>query len=492
MKHILLTAGLLATALSSYAQVGIGTSSPQAFFHVAPGKTVLFGADTVSSVTKKLVWYATKGAFRAGLAGADGWRNEVVGLHSFAAGEFTQATATGSTALGTVTKASGISSVAIGSGSNAIGDYSAAFGSGTYARGDYSTALGKETQANGRISLAAGEQALATANGAIAIGTSVKATDSSAVAMGFGTEASGIHATALGQLTTASGRASFAAGASSRATSLASIALGFNAVAIGDGSFAAGYRAGTLAPYSIALGGNVTALGLSSVAIGASATTRGNYGYAIGNQVESSSNRSMALGNAVGTGDGNEGSFIVGDASSLNTPSPYLNTTAPNQFMTRFAGGYQLFTNANASMGVQVLPNGNAWQTISDSTRKENFRAADGASFLKKISQMRLGSWNYKGQEAKQYRHYGPMAQDFYAAFGKDEVGTIGEDKSINQADFDGVNLIAIKALIEEVNQLKAENAKLRATNEDLQKETASLQSDMDWVKKQLRGYAKQ
>ncbi|WP_255403118.1 hypothetical protein [Siphonobacter sp. BAB-5405] len=42
------------------------------------------------------------------------------------------------------------------------------------------------------------------------------------------------------------------------------------------------------------------------------------------------------------------------------------------------------------------------------------------------------------------------------------------------------------------MNQLKAENAKLRATNENLRKETASLQSDMDWVKRQLRGYAKQ
>ncbi|WP_243406503.1 tail fiber domain-containing protein [Siphonobacter curvatus] len=135
-----------------------------------------------------------------------------------------------------------------------------------------------------------------------------------------------------------------------------------------------------------------------------------------------------------------------------------------------------MFTNANASMGVQVLPNGNAWQTISDSTRKENFRAAGGASFLKKISQMRLGSWNYKGQDVKQYRHYGPMAQDFYAAFGKDELGTIGEDKSINQADFDGVNLIAIKALIEKVEKLEVAVKDLQQENASLSNQNATLE----------------
>ncbi|MBD2757099.1 tail fiber domain-containing protein [Spirosoma validum] len=135
--------------------------------------------------------------------------------------------------------------------------------------------------------------------------------------------------------------------------------------------------------------------------------------------------------------------------------------------MMRFSGGYVLYSSAPASqstaIGVQLLSGGNAWTTISDSTRKEKFRPADGANFLQKISAMRLGSWNYKGQDLKQYRHYGPMAQDFFADFGQDELGAIGEDKSINQADFDGVNLIAIQALIKKVERLEAYNQHLRA-----------------------------
>lgn len=154
----------------------------------------------------------------------------------------------------------------------------------------------------------------------------------------------------------------------------------------------------------------------------------------------------------------------------------------------RFAGGYVLYTGSipqnGSPFGVQLLPLGNAWVTTSDSTTKENFRAADGKAFLKKISQMRLGSWNYKGQDAKLYRHYGPMAQDFFAAFGHDALGTIGEDKSINQADFDGVNLIAIKALIQEVDQLKADNQRLRQQLSDVGQLRTELESARQQEKK--------
>ncbi|GGM74576.1 hypothetical protein GCM10010967_02540 [Dyadobacter beijingensis] len=99
---------------------------------------------------------------------------------------------------------------------------------------------------------------------------------------------------------------------------------------------------------------------------------------------------------------------------------------------------------------------------------------------------MRLGSWNYKGQNMKQNRHYGPMAQDFFTAFGHDELGVIGEDKSINQADFDGVNLIAIQALIKEVEALKAENKGLKLAETSLKAETQSLKAKMEQFEKQL------
>lgn len=46
------------------------------------------------------------------------------------------------------------------------------------------------------------------------------------------------------------------------------------------------------------------------------------------------------------------------------------------------------------------------------------------------------------------------MAQDFYKAFGHDELGEIGCDTLINQQDFLAVNLIAIQALEKRTNEI--------------------------------------
>ena len=93
----------------------------------------------------------------------------------------------------------------------------------------------------------------------------------------------------------------------------------------------------------------------------------------------------------------------------------------------------------------------------------------NGESFLNKIASMALTTWNYKGQTAT-FRHYGPMAQDFFAAFGKDELGTIGCDTLINQQDFLGISLIAIQALEKRTESLQKENDELKARLDRLEK----------------------
>jgi trimeric autotransporter adhesin len=50
-------------------------------------------------------------------------------------------------------------------------------------------------------------------------------------------------------------------------------------------------------------------------------------------------------------------------------------------------------------------------------------------------------SWNYI-DEGRQVRHIGPMAQDWHAAFALND-----DPLTINQGDFDGINLVAVKAL---------------------------------------------
>jgi hypothetical protein len=134
---------------------------------------------------------------------------------------------------------------------------------------------------------------------------------------------------------------------------------------------------------------------------------------------------------------------------------------------------------------------GNAWSTISDVHKKENFEPVDEEEFLQKWRSIPLTTWNYKGQDPSRYRHYGPMAQDFYKAFGQDQYGTIGNDTTINQADFDGINFIGIQALEHRTSELKDENARLKKAIELLQADLTSRDRDVQQLKEQLDNLTK-
>jgi trimeric autotransporter adhesin len=103
---------------------------------------------------------------------------------------------------------------------------------------------------------------------------------------------------------------------------------------------------------------------------------------------------------------------------------------------------------------------------VSDRNQKENFHAVDGEAVLKKVGGLNLTSWNYIGHNPQQFRHYGPVAQEFFAAFGQDAVGTIGTPTTINSGDLEGILMVAVQAL----EKRTAENADLRARIEALEK----------------------
>ena len=88
-----------------------------------------------------------------------------------------------------------------------------------------------------------------------------------------------------------------------------------------------------------------------------------------------------------------------------------------------------------------------AFTAVSDKTQKENFQPVDGEEVLGKIRGFELSSWNFIGHDRKEFRHYGPMAQDFFAAFGHDGVGQISSETTINSGDIAGILMIAVQAL---------------------------------------------
>src|SRR5262245_42409383 len=95
----------------------------------------------------------------------------------------------------------------------------------------------------------------------------------------------------------------------------------------------------------------------------------------------------------------------------------------------------RLFANNKIRLGnnaVTVIEGQVAFTFPSEKTQKENFQPVDGEEVLGKISGLELSSWNFIGHDPKEFRHYGPMAQDFYAAFGHDGVGQIGSETTIN------------------------------------------------------------
>ena len=80
----------------------------------------------------------------------------------------------------------------------------------------------------------------------------------------------------------------------------------------------------------------------------------------------------------------------------------------------------------------------------------------DARAVLEHVISMPITTWNYRSQ-SDSIRHMGPMAQDFYAAFG---LG-LGET-TLDTIDPDGVALAAIQGLHAQVADLRTENQELR------------------------------
>jgi hypothetical protein len=305
--------------------------------------------------------------------------------------------------------------------------------------GDYSTALGYSS-ALGNNSFAAGNS---TANGQFSS------------AMGQST-ASGGSATAMGK-STAIGDGSTALGYSSNATAGYSTAIGYNTTSSGGFSTALGYNTTASGSGSTAMGVLTTASAANSTALGSSVTANGDY--------------STALGNFVSTNN-KLGSFIVGDKEPNANSNQVFGNDANNQMMMRFVGGYKLYTAGwGSTIGAQLTAGATSWSAVSDKRRKENFIPVNGESVLQKIRTFNLTTWNYKTLDVKTQRHYGPMAQDFYAAFGNDRLGKIGCDTLINEHDFSSINFIAIHALEKRTQKINVQQQQI----ENLQKENEIL-----------------
>ncbi len=515
---------------SNTGNVGIGTSTPLARLHVADSSVVFTAGDTppaspgappVTGGGRRMMWYADKAAFRVGYAMGPEWDGTVGNEVGEASTVLGQGTATGyaSCAIGgswaTATcafavhgEADGFAAVALngtavgdnsvamsggiagGNGSfafggNAMSNNSVAIGNGAGASGNNSFAIGNGAGTAGTNAYAIGDNTRAEADYTFAIGTNSDASANNAMAIAGG-GASGVNSLALGRSSSAGGINSVAIGpwsyALDNAIAIGAVSASNGGISIGNIGTGGAFNTGALSLgggsaegiNSVAIGFNSNAYSDNSTAIGTNTFADGNSSVAIGNNIEAGGAYSTALGTNVSTASYCLGSFVIGDHTNIHSPDMGVmyNTyaDAPNQMMMRFAGGYKLWSDSLTTVGAQLAPGGNSWSTISDRRKKENFATVNGEDFLNKIHGFSLTSWNYRGQDPKAFRHYGPMAQDFYAAFGKDSYGTVGNDTTINQADMEGVSFIAIQALERRTKELQLENTQLKEKLELLQK----------------------
>jgi trimeric autotransporter adhesin len=227
--------------------------------------------------------------------------------------------------------------------------------------------------------------------------------------------------------------------------------------------------------YSTATGFNTTASGLGATAMGYFATAAGSFSTAIGYYTATDGSSSVAMGyettasasltTALGTRAraAHAGSFVWGSSGpGGGLPSDTIVSTATGQFSIRAMGGIRMFTNVGMTSGVTMSAGASTWNAVSDRARKEHFAEVDGEDLLARLRSVPVTSWNYIAEGAH-VRHIGPMAQDWHAAFGLND-----DPLTINQGDFDGVNLAAIQALLARTDALAEENAGLRGENAEL------------------------
>jgi hypothetical protein len=216
----------------------------------------------------------------------------------------------------------------------------------------------------------------------------------------------------------------------------------------------------------VAAGGYNTASGVGAVIDGGfNSTAAGNFATIPGGYVNSAAGTySFAAGARASAAQ--TGTFVWSDGSDGDA---ILTSTRAYQFLARASGGVTFWTNAASTVGAMLAPGSGTWASASDRNLKTDVARIDDAAVLDKVATLPIERWSYKSERG--VRHVGPMAQDFYAAFGVGE-----DDKHITSIDEDGIALAAIKAL-------HSENADARAAVKALRAENAALRAQLDALK---------
>jgi hypothetical protein len=480
----------------------IGTPGVQLVGYFAPATTtVAVSASTAAEFVPKDGSGSGSGSWIGYTAGG----NQATGLNSaVAAGANNLASAQGAfVGAGTANQANGISSLVIGGFDNrAVGiDSLVGAGAGHRATGARSVIVG------GGYNLASGGWSFIGGGGRAGTGSTPAGTDASdhiasgnfstigggqgnrtgpdlysTVGGGASNTASGYSSAVVGGTgNTASGYASAVAGGTGNtaSASYATVGGGFvNPASQYAATVGGGFHNAASASYATVSGGleNTASKTSATVAGGESNTASGVYSFAAGHAAKADEDNCALFGLWSTFSDFTcqnvANLFRIGADHGLDVSYSAQLGGGGTRFV--YIGDFYANDTLRAWNGAH-LTDGGAWTNGSDRNSKENFAPIDTREILARAVALPVMQWSYKAEPG--IKRIGPMAQDFYAAFG---LGA--DDKGISTVDESGVALAAIQGLNAKVEEQRREISELR----DRVSVTESLRAEMMVLKATL------
>lgn len=170
--------------------------------------------------------------------------------------------------------------------------------------------------------------------------------------------------------------------------------------------------------------------------------------------------------------------------ASLDASVRYNNSGSDRELSFRTLNSQRMviLTNGSVGIGISIPTNtlhvnggvsATAFVTTSDRNAKENLMPVSPQEVLSKVIALPITTWNFKTMNDG--RHMGPMAQDFFAAFG---LG--GGDTTITSVDPDGVALAAIQGLNQKLEEQRIYSKTRDAEIESLKQIVAELKRQIE------------
>jgi len=217
----------------------------------------------------------------------------------------------------------------------------------------------------------------------------------------------------------------------------------------------------------------------SAILGGSSNTITTRYSMIFGQQSKTDARYTVAIGRRANSL--HRGAFTLADNTDAD-----LTSSEAHRLEMRFTGGYRLFTNTGLTTGMTLAAGGSSWAAVSDVNQKNNILSLDYNDFFNKISDLKITSWAYNDVEDNKIRHYGPMAQDFFKLFGKDNLGIFGSDKEIVTNHVTNVGFAALKGLISEFDKTNSHLEKLIYEQDEILNQLLILEQEINELESKL------